>query len=219
MTNMLSLAAIILVIVILIVIIVLMERAQLRIPIHYSKKASGARYSAHLPLKINSAGVIPVIFASSFITTPQMIFSFVTVDRTNPWMDFLVQLFDYQTVYGVIFYTVLLIAFTYFYSLIQVNPEKVAENLQKSSGYIPSVRPGKDTETYLTKVINRLSGVGALYLTLIAVLPIVAGFFWNLTSRISLSGTSLLIVVGVAIETAKQVEGRVIKRRYQGFIQ
>ena len=148
-----------------------------------------------------------------------MIFSFVTVDRTNPWMDFLVQLFDYQTVYGVIFYTVLLIAFTYFYSLIQVNPEKVAENLQKSSGYIPSVRPGKDTETYLTKVINRLSGVGALYLTLIAVLPIVAGFFWNLTSRISLSGTSLLIVVGVAIETAKQVEGRVIKRRYQGFIQ
>ena len=219
MTNMLSLAAIILVIVILIVIIVLMERAQLRIPIHYSKKASGARYSAHLPLKINSAGVIPVIFASSFITTPQMIFSFVTVDRTNPWMDFLVQLFDYQTLYGVIFYTVLLIAFTYFYSLIQVNPEKVAENLQKSSGYIPSVRPGKDTETYLTKVINRLSGVGALYLTLIAVLPIVAGFFWNLTSRISLSGTSLLIVVGVAIETAKQVEGRVIKRRYQGFIQ
>jgi len=118
MTNMLALAAIILVIVILIVIIVLMERAQLRIPIHYSKKASGARYSAHLPLKINSAGVIPVIFASSFITTPQMIFSFVTVDRTNPWMDFLVQLFDYQTVYGVIFYTVLLIAFTYFYSLI-----------------------------------------------------------------------------------------------------
>ena len=103
--------------------------------------------------------------------------------------------------------------------MIQVTPVKVAESWQKSSGYIPSVRPGKDTETYLTKVINRLSGVGALYLTLIAVLPIVAGFFWNLTSRISLSGTSLLIVVGVAIETAKQVEGRVIKRRYQGFIQ
>ena len=217
--NSATLAAIIAVIVILIVIVVLMERAQLRIPIHYSKKASGARYSAHLPLKINSAGVIPVIFASSFITTPQMIFSFVKVDKDNAVMSFLQRLFNYNSLEGVIFYTILLIAFTYFYSLIQVNPEKVAENLQKSSGYIPSVRPGKDTETYLTKIINRLSGVGALYLTLIAVLPIAAGFIWPVSARISLSGTSLLIVVGVAIETAKQIEGRIIKRRYQGFIQ
>ena len=217
--NLIFLVAIVTVIVLMIIIIVLMERAQLRLPIHYSKKATGAKFSAHLPLKINSAGVIPVIFASSFITTPQMIFGFMKIDKNDAVMNFIVQLFNYQTLYGVIFYTVLLIAFTYFYSLIQVNPEKVAENLQKSSGYIPSVRPGKDTETYLTKVINRLSGVGALYLTLIAVLPIIAGFFWALTSRISLSGTSLLIVVGVAIETAKQIEGRVIKRRYQGFIQ
>lgn len=217
--NLLILIAIILVIVLLIVIVVLMERAQLRIPIHYSKKATGAKFSAHLPLKINSAGVIPVIFASSFITTPQTIFSFIKIDESNQVLMFLQQLFSLQTVYGIIFYTVLLIAFTYFYALIQVNPEKVAENLQKSSGYIPSVRPGKDTEKYLTKVINRLSGVGALYLTLIAVLPILAGVFWDVSSRISLSGTSLLIVVGVAIETAKQIEGRIIKRRYQGFLQ
>lgn len=217
--NLLILIAIILVIVLLIVIVVLMERAQLRIPVHYSKKATGAKFSAHLPLKINSAGVIPVIFASSFITTPQTIFSFIKIDESNQVLMFLQQLFSLQTVYGIIFYTVLLIAFTYFYALIQVNPEKVAENLQKSSGYIPSVRPGKDTEKYLTKVINRLSGVGALYLTLIAVLPILAGVFWDVSSRISLSGTSLLIVVGVAIETAKQIEGRIIKRRYQGFLQ
>lgn len=217
--NLLILIAIILVIVLLIIIVVLMERAQLRIPIHYSKKATGAKFSAHLPLKINSAGVIPVIFASSFITTPQTIFSFMKIDESNQVLKFLQQLFSLQTVYGIVFYTVLLIAFTYFYALIQVNPEKVAENLQKSSGYIPSVRPGKDTEKYLTKVINRLSGVGALYLTLIAVLPILAGVFFDVSSRISLSGTSLLIVVGVAIETAKQIEGRIIKRRYQGFLQ
>ena len=112
----------------------------------------------------------------------------------------------------------MLIGFTFFYSLIQVNPEKVAENLQKQSAYIPSVRPGKDTENYLTSLINRLSGVGSIYLSIVALLPIVVGFIWKIPSNIALSGTSLLIVVGVAIETAKQIEGRIVKRRYQGFL-
>ncbi|MCW6676038.1 preprotein translocase subunit SecY [Aerococcaceae bacterium NML180378] len=217
--NLLPLAAVILVLVILIVIVVLMERAQLRLPIHHSRRASGAKYTAHLPLKINSAGVIPVIFASSFMTTPQTIFGLLNLDRSQGWVDFVTKLFNYTHPYGAIFYTVLLIAFTYFYALIQVNPEKVAENLQKQGGYIPSVRPGKDTENYLTKVINALSSLGALYLTVIALLPIVAGMIWQLPSNLSLGGTSLLIVVGVAIETAKQIEGRMVKRRYQGFIQ
>ncbi|WP_124058141.1 preprotein translocase subunit SecY [Vaginisenegalia massiliensis] len=217
--NLLILAAIILVIIVLIVIVVLMERAQRRIPIHHSKRASGAKFTAHLPLKINSAGVIPVIFASSFITTPQTILGFFNNKDPKGIMDFVTKLFNIQHPYGAAFYTILLIAFAYFYSLVQVNPEKVAENLQKQGGYIPSVRPGKDTELYITKLINRLSGVGALYLTLIAVLPILAGFIWKVPMNISLSGTSLLIVVGVAIETAKQIEGRMVKRRYQGFIQ
>ncbi|MDO4431749.1 MAG: preprotein translocase subunit SecY [Aerococcaceae bacterium] len=216
--NLLILAGVVLVLVILIVIVVLMERAQLRLPIHHSRKSTGAKYTAHLPLKINSAGVIPVIFASSLITTPQTIMGFMNLDTSKPWIDFILKLFNIQHPYGAVFYTVLLIAFTYFYALIQVNPEKVAENLQKQGGYIPSVRPGKDTEMYLTKVINALSFLGALYLTLIAVLPIVAGFIWNTSVSLSLSGTSLLIVVGVAIETAKQIEGRMVKRRYQGFM-
>lgn len=216
--NLLILAAVVAVLVILIVIVVLMERAQLRLPIHHSRKASGAKYTAHLPLKINSAGVIPVIFASSFITTPRTIMGFFALDTSNPFIDFILKLFDYNHPYGAIFYAVLLIAFTYFYALIQVNPEKVAENLQKQGGYIPSVRPGKDTETYLTKIINALSSVGALYLTVIAMLPIIASMIWDLPENLSLSGTSLLIVVGVAIETAKQIEGRMVKRRYQGFI-
>lgn len=217
--NLLLLGLLILVLVVLIIIVVLMERAQLRIPIHYSKRASGAKYTAHLPLKINSAGVIPVIFATSLITTPQTIFGFLNFENQGGWKEVLVNIFNLQHIYGVIFYTLLLVLFSYFYSLIQVNPEKVAENLQKSSGYIPSVRPGKDTENYLTRTINRLSGLGSLYLTVIAVLPIVASLLWNVPSNIALSGTSLLIVVGVAIETAKQIEGRMAKRRYTGFLQ
>lgn len=217
--NLMLLGLLILVIVILIVIVVLMERAQLRIPIHYSKKASGAKHTAHLPLKINSAGVIPVIFATSVITTPATIMGFMNFAQDGGWRQVVADIFNLQHIYGVIFYTFLLIVFSYFYSLIQVNPEKVAENLQKSSGYIPSIRPGKDTENYLTRTINRLSGLGSLYLTLIAVLPILGSFLWNIPSNIALSGTSLLIVVGVAIETAKQIEGRMAKRRYTGFLQ
>lgn len=219
MKNLLPLIAVIVVLIVLIVIVVLMERAQLRLPIHHSRRASGAKYTAHLPLKINSAGVIPVIFASSFITTFYTVLTLLNLDRSQDWVDFLLKLFTTTHPYGAILYTVLLIAFTYFYALIQVNPEKVAENLQKQGGYIPSVRPGKDTENYLTKVINALSGLGALYLTLIALLPIIAGMVWDLPNNLALGGTSLLIVVGVAIETAKQIEGRMVKRRYQGFLQ
>ncbi|MBF6625281.1 preprotein translocase subunit SecY [Aerococcaceae bacterium zg-BR9] len=217
--NLLLLALLILVIVILIIIVVLMERAQLRIPIHHSKKASGAKHTAHLPLKINSAGVIPVIFATSVISTPQTIMGFFKFGSEGGWKQVVANIFNLQHLYGAIFYTILLILFSYFYSLVQVNPEKVAENLQKQGGYIPSVRPGKDTENFLTRTINRLSGLGALYLTLIAVLPIIGSFLWKIPSNIALSGTSLLIVVGVAIETAKQIEGRMAKRRYTGFLQ
>ena len=144
--------------------------------------------------------------------------AFFNVSAESGWKYWVSRIFNLNDPIGAIFYTVLLIAFTYFYSLIQVNPEKVAENLQKQSGYIPSVRPGKETEMFLTRTINRLSGVGALYLTTIAILPIVAGFIWDIPMNIALSGTSLLIVVGVAMETAKQIEGRMVKRRYQGFL-
>lgn len=217
--NLLIALGIVLVYAIAIIIVVLMEQAQRRIPIHYSKKISGSKHTAHLPLKINSAGVIPVIFATSVISLPQTIFSFIDQEKASTWLQWVMRLFNLNDPIGVVFYTVLLIAFTYFYALIQVNPEKVAENLQKQGGYIPSVRPGKDTENYLTYLLNRLSGVGALYLTVIAITPIIAGMIWkDIPTALSLSGTSLLIVVGVAIETAKQIEGRMIKRRYKGFL-
>ncbi|MGX7108753.1 preprotein translocase subunit SecY [Facklamia miroungae] len=216
--NILIGLGIILALMIMTTIVVIMERAQRRIPIHHSKKVSGARHMAHLPLKINSAGVIPVIFATSFLTTPQTIMGLINPNPDGGMMEFFSKVLNIQHPYGAIFYTILLIAFTFFYSLIQVNPEKVAENLQKQAAYIPSVRPGKDTEDYITRLINRLSGVGSIYLTVIALLPIVVSFIWKVPANIALSGTSLLIVVGVAIETAKQIEGRMIKRRYQGFL-
>ncbi|UUX32850.1 preprotein translocase subunit SecY [Fundicoccus culcitae] len=216
--SLLIMLVILVILLVLIVIVVVMERAQRRIPIHHSKRASGAKHTAHLPLKINSAGVIPVIFATSFLSTPSTIMGFFDFQNQGGWREVVYNLFSLQHPYGVILYTILLIAFTYFYSLIQVNPEKVAENLQKQGAYIPSVRPGKDTENFITTLINRLSGVGALYLTLIAVLPLVSGFIWEVPMNISLSGTSLLIVVGVAIETTKQIEGRMVKRRYVGFL-
>ena len=217
--NLIVLLVILLVLVLTIVMVVLIERAQRRLPVQHSKRATGGKYMAHLPLKINSAGVIPVIFASSFITTPQQLFPyFMDVDKQHWIIREILNIFNLQHPYGAIFYTILLIAFTYFYALIQVNPEKVAENLQKQGGYIPSVRPGNDTENYITGVLNRLSGLGSLYLVIIAVAPIALSFFVQLPMTISLSGTSLLIVVGVAIETAKQIEGRLVKRRYKGFL-
>lgn len=217
-TNLIIFLVMMIVLVLAIIMVVLIERAQRRLPIHHSKRASGAKYMAHLPLKINSAGVIPVIFASSFITTPQQIFSFMDMSKQHWIVREIVNVFNLRHPYGAIFYAVLLIAFTYFYALIQVNPEKVTENLQKQGGYIPSVRPGKDTENFLTTTLNRLSGVGALYLVIIALFPIVVSFFVQLPMTMSLSGTSLLIVVGVAIETTKQIRGRMFNRRYKGFL-
>jgi preprotein translocase subunit SecY len=216
--NGLILLAVVLIVLISIIVVVLMERAQRRIPIHHSKKVSGAKSTAHLPLKINSAGVIPVIFATSFMTLPTTIFSLIGTEDAGPIKQFFIDLFDLQSPMGIAFYTVLLVAFTYFYALIQVNPEKVAENLQKQSAYIPSVRPGKDTENHITKILNRLSFVGALYLTVIAISPMIANFFAPIPMNLALSGTSILIVVGVGIETAKQIEGRITQRSYSGFL-
>jgi preprotein translocase subunit SecY len=130
----------------------------------------------------------------------------------------LTKLFSYDTVPGAAIYTVLIVAFTFFYAFVQVNPEKLAENLQKQGSYIPRVRPGKGTEEYVSAILMRLSVVGAIFLGLIALIPIIAQMIWNLPQSIGLGGTSLLIVVGVALETAKQLEGLMLKRRYVGFM-
>ena len=195
------------------------QQAERKLPIQYTKRVVGAPTSSYLPLKVNAAGVIPVIFASSMITTPNAIIqAFGGSLGGKPWFETIQRLFNYNTVPGAILYTTLIVAFTFFYAFVQVNPEKLAENLQKQGSYIPSVRPGKGTEDYVSGVLMRLSTVGALYLGLVAILPIIAQMLWNLPESIGLGGTSLLIVVGVALETAKQLEGLMLKRQYTGFM-
>lgn len=219
-SNIIFAVALLVAMVLLIIFVVFIQQAERRIPIQYSKRATGSNQAAHLPLKINSAGVIPVIFASSFMMTPQTILGFFAANHSEAtWYTVLTTLFNFREPIGAVIYTILIVAFTYFYALIQINPEKMAENLQRSGAYIPSVRPGKGTEDYITSMLMRLSTVGALFLGLIALLPIIASSLWNLPDSLALGGTSLLIVVGTALDTAKQIEGRMVKRNYQGFIQ
>ncbi|MCD5002232.1 preprotein translocase subunit SecY [Enterococcus saccharolyticus] len=194
------------------------QQAERKIPIQYTKRVAGAPTSSYLPLKVNAAGVIPVIFASSLITLPNSVLQAFGSFKGEAWFEIVTTLFDYNTVPGAILYTTLIVGFTFFYAFVQVNPEKLAENLQKQGSYIPSVRPGKGTEEYVSKLLMRLSTVGALFLGLVALLPIIAQMLWNLPQSIGLGGTSLLIVIGVALETAKQLEGLMLKRKYTGFI-
>ena len=195
------------------------QQAERKIPIQYTKRVAGAPQSSYLPLKVNAAGVIPVIFASSFISTPQAFLSAFQVNQGGKaWFQVLEQIFNYSTIPGGIVYTILIIAFTFFYAFVQVNPEKMAENLQKQGSYIPSVRPGKDTEQYVSKLLMKLSTVASVFLGLVAILPIIAQNVWDLPMSIGLGGTSLLIVISVALETNKQLEGLLLKRQYTGFI-
>ncbi|MER2132696.1 MAG: preprotein translocase subunit SecY [Carnobacterium inhibens] len=204
----------------IVVTVVYVENAKRKIPVQYSKRSAGSNQDTHLPLKVNSAGVIPVIFASSFIMTPQTVLGFFSATNADAqWFIILNKIFNLQEPIGAVLYTVLIVVFTYFYAFIQVNPEKVAENLQKQGGYIPSVRPGKPTQDFISTTLTRLSTVGAVYLGVIAILPILASNVWNLPQSVSLGGTSLLIVVGVALELMRQLEGQMSKKSYQGFIQ
>lgn len=217
--SILFVIALIIAVVAIITFVTYVQQAERKIPIQYTKRVAGAPQSSYLPLKVNAAGVIPVIFASSLIATPQAIFSaFATSQGGKPWYEIVTKIFSYQTIPGGIVYTILIIAFTFFYAFVQVNPEKVAENLQKQGSYIPSVRPGKPTEEFISKLLMKLSTVGALFLGLVAILPILAQNLWNLPQSIGLGGTSLLIVISVALETNKQLEGLLLKRQYTGFI-
>lgn len=217
--NAIFMALLVIAVLIVITLVTYVQQAERKIPIQYTKRVAGAPTSSYLPLKVNAAGVIPVIFASSFITTPNAIIQALGSSyKGETWYEVVQTIFSYNTVPGAIIYTVLIVAFTFFYAFVQVNPEKLAENLQKQGSYIPSVRPGKGTEEYVSRLLMRLSTVGSVFLGLVALLPIIAQMVWNLPQSIGLGGTSLLIVIGVALDTAKQLEGLMLKRKYTGFI-
>ena len=211
---------IVLAIIAIVVGVVFIQQANRKIPIQYAKRVVAGRnpvggQSTHMPLKVNAAGVIPVIFAVSFIVTPRTIASFFGTNDVTLWIN---KNLDYSHPIGMTLYAALIIAFTYFYAFIQVNPEQAAENLQKQSGYIPGIRPGKSTQEYLTRVLYRLTFVGAIFLTIISVLPMLFIKIANLPQSAQIGGTSLLIVVGVALDTYKQLEAQLVKRHYKGFI-
>jgi len=219
LTNVLAAISIIALLVLTIIAVVYLQNATRKIPIQYANRHNAAQLSGRkdsfIPLRLNSAGVIPVIFAVSLVSLPLTIVSFFPESGVT---NVLQAVFDYTRPIGFILYVALIIGFTYFYAFVQVSPEKVAENLKKQGSYIPGVRPGVDTEEYLSKVLSRITFIGAIYLVIIACLPILLGILTDLPPSIQIGGTSLLIVVGVAIETAKQIQTKTMDQKYQGFI-
>lgn len=195
--------------------VVIMQLAVRKIPIQYSSSANARGNDiTYLPFKINSASVIPVIFASAIMTAPQIILSFLNQDAYTKLSNFL----SLQKPVGLIIYAVLTFLFTFFYTNLQVDPEKVAENLGKSGAYIPGIRPGTETKTYLKKVLNRITVLGATALVVIAVIPHLIPMVTSMPSSVSIGGTGIIIVVGVAMETVSQLKGQLTQKQYHGFL-
>lgn len=212
-------AVVFLLMVVIIVGIIFMQNATRKVPIQYANRANSATLSgkkdSHLPIKLNPSGVIPVIFASSLMSIP---LTFVSFAQGSNWSGILTSIFSYNQPIGLLLYIVLIYLFSFFYSFVQINPEKLAENLRKQGSYIPGVRPGKETENFISGVLKRTTVVGATYLMLIAILPIVFTTFTNIPSSVQVGGTSLLIVVGVAQELFNQIDAKAKAQKYSGFI-
>jgi len=205
--------------------IVVIQEGQRRIPVQYSKRIRGTRMyqgqSTHIPLKVNSAGMIPLIFALSIMIFPGTIASYFQASSNATVANFaggVVNFFNSQTglAYWVLYF-VLTVAFTYFYTAVTFQQQNLPENLQKNGGFIPGIRPGRPTAEYLNKVLNRITLVGALFLGIVAILPFFARSATNI-QNLAISSTGLLIVVGVVLDTMKQLEAQMLMRNYQGFI-
>ncbi|WP_429844520.1 preprotein translocase subunit SecY [Brevibacillus sp. FIR094] len=213
---------ILLVVLAIIVGVIFMQQGLRKIPVQYAKRVVGRKMyggqSTHIPLKINSAGVIPVIFAVSLVMFPSTLAQFWVDASGQGFANWIYQNFQVNKPLGMTLYAILILGFTYFYTFVQINPVQMAENMRKNGGYIPGIRPGKNTEVFITRTLNRLTLAGALFLMLIAILPFFFGSIANLPQSIFIGGTSLLIVVGVCLDTMKQIESQMIKRHYQGFI-
>ena len=212
-----------------VILVIILNGAERRIPVQYSKKMVGRKMvggqATNIPLKVNTAGVMPVIFASSIMSFPVVIAQFFTVDYSSIGGKILTMLNSgswckpSQPIYsiGLIIYIVLLFVFAYFYTSITFNPLEVANNMKKQGGFIPGIRPGKPTSDYLNKILNYIVFIGAVGLTVVAIVPILASGLLDV-SRISFSGTSLIIIVGVVLETIKAVESQMLVRYYKGFL-
>ena len=194
---------------------IFVEESERRIPIQYANKSTTSAYGASqsfMPIKINTAGVIPVIFASSLMSIPGIV---AQVIKNDGFTLFVQKYLTYTTPVGFVIYVLLIFFFAYFYTFIQLKPEEFAKNLQENGGYIPGIRPGEETKEYITMILSRLTVLGATFLSVIAGLPILFSRLTSLPTSVSIGGTGLLIVVGVALETYKQLEGSILTRSYK----
>ena len=212
--------AIVIVFLLVIAFIVWMSDAERRIPIQYAKRVVGRKMyggnNTHLPIKVNMSGVMPIIFASSILMLPTMIVSFMN-DTTSTWYK-IFNLFSTRGAFYAALYFALIIAFAYFYVQIQYNPVEMANDLRKNSGSIPGIRPGKPTSDFIKKVLSRITLIGALLLSVIAVGPIIFSIIKPEFSGLSIGGTSIIIIVGVALETVTNLESQMMMRHYKGFL-
>jgi preprotein translocase subunit SecY len=204
--------------------IAFMEQAQRRIPVQYAKRMVGRRMyggtSTYIPMKVNQAGVIPVIFASSLLYIPQLISSLFG-NTTHPqgwvtWVD--THLAQQSSTWYIVIFFLLIVFFTYFYVSITFNPTKVADNMKKYGGFIPGIRPGRPTAEYLQYVLSRLTAPGSIYLGFVALIPMIAFAFVGVGNTIPFGGTAILIAVGVGLDTVKQIESQLQQRNYEGFL-
>jgi preprotein translocase subunit SecY len=205
---------------VMIVGIIFVDQGQRRIPIQFSKRVRGRRVlggqSTYIPLKVNTAGVIPVIFATSVLYFPVLISTSVPWDGFRNWVDTNIGLSQGQTLVYVALLFLLVVFFTYFYTAIQFDPVKQAEMIQRQGGFVPGIRPGSQTVRYLEHILSRITLPGAIFLAVVAVIPSFFGWLWAIP--IGFSGISILIVVGVALETMKQIESQLMMRNYEGFL-
>ena len=225
----LSAVIILAVILAMIAFVVLLQGGERRIPVQYAKKMQGRRYvggqSSNIPLKVNTAGVIPVIFASSLMSFPVVIAQFFSVDYSTVGGRILLALSssnwckpsDPILSIGLLIYIGLIVAFAYFYTSITFNPIEIADNMKKQGGFIPGIRPGRPTSDYLNRILNYIVFIGAVGLTIVAVIPILFSGIFNI-GQLSFGGTSIIIIVGVILETLKQIESQMLVRYYKGFL-
>lgn len=200
--------------------IIFMTVAERRIPIQYAKRVVGRKMyggqSTNLPIKVNMSGVLPVIFASAFLSIPTTIKMFVNVPAESGWNTFF-NLFSYTSWLYALLYLLLIIAFNYFYVAVQYNPIEIANNLRRNNGGIPGIRPGKPTSDFIAKVVSKITLIGAIFLAIVATAPIILGTVTGM--NLALSGTSIIIIVGVALETTKSMESQMMMRHYKGFLE
>ena len=206
----------------LMVFVVFINDAERRIPVQYAKRQVGRKMyggqSTHLPMKVNMSGVLPIIFAQSIASLPITIWSFIGIPEDGTVSRTIYDAIDTQSIIYMVVYFVMIIGFSYFYSTIQFNPIEIANNLKKQGGFIPGFRPGKPTVDFIRKVLNKITLFGAIYLGIVALCPILLGKIVD-HAYLSIGGTSVIIVVGVALETVKALESQMLMRQYKGFLE